>query len=102
MPETISEAVPAVCVEVIRQFWDHFDDPSSVDESATVRPHVDECAHCRGFERFQVGYRDAMRSVRLPGVAPWHVRARCWMRWRLPGFVPRGPLVLGPRSSIER
>lgn len=89
MPETISETVPAACVEAIRQFWDHFDDPSCIDESDdTVRLHVDECAHCRGFERFQVGYRAAMRAVRPSGVAPWHVRARVLDVLAADGFCP--------------
>jgi len=77
MPETISEAIPATCVEVIRQVRDHLDDQPCSDDLDTVRLHVDECAYCRGFERFQGGYRRAMRAIRpTPGVAPWHVRAR--------------------------
>jgi hypothetical protein len=89
MPETISEAVPAACVEVIRQVWDHLDDQLHIDESDIVQFHVDECAHCRGFERFQVGYRDAMRAVRpISGVAPWHVRARVLDALADAGFTP--------------
>jgi hypothetical protein len=89
MPETIAEAVPAACVEVIRQVWDHLDDQLHIDESDIVQFHVDECAHCRGFERFQVGYRDAMRTIRpSPGVAPWHVRARVLDALADAGFRP--------------
>jgi len=89
MPETISEAVPAACDEVIRQVWDHLDDQLCSDESDAVRLHVDECAHCRGFERFQVDYRDAMRSVGTGGgVAPWHVRARVLDSLANAGFCP--------------
>jgi hypothetical protein len=89
MPETISEAVPAACVEVIRQVWDHLDEHLCSDEADTVRLHMDECAHCAGFERFQIGYRDAMRSVRPdPGVAPWHVRARILDALADAGFCP--------------
>ena len=89
MPETISEAVPAACIEVIRQVWDQLDDQLCSDESDALRLHVDECAHCRGFERFQVDYRDAMRSIRpRPGVAPWHVRARVLDALADAGFCP--------------
>ena len=88
MPETISEAVPTTCVEVIRQVWDHLDDQCS-DESDTVRLHIDECAHCRGFQRFQVGYRDAMRAAKTEhGPAPWHVRARVLDSLANEGFCP--------------
>ena len=66
MPETISEAIPAACDEVIRQVWDRLDDQLCSDESDAVRLHLDECAHCRGFERFQAAYRDAMRAARAP------------------------------------
>jgi hypothetical protein len=89
MPETISEAVPAACVEVIRQFWDHLDDQLCSDELDSVRLHMVECAHCRGFERFQIGYRKAMRSERAePAVAPWHVRARVLDALSDAGFAP--------------
>jgi hypothetical protein len=89
MPETVSEAVPAACVEMIRQVWDHLDDQLHIDELDNVQLHVDECAHCRGFERFQVGYRDAMRAVRpTAGVAPWHVRARVLDALADAGFRP--------------
>src|SRR5262245_55643529 len=77
MPGAISEAVPAACVGVIRQVWDHLDDQLCSDDSEVVRLHLDECSHCRGLERLQIGYRDAMRAVRpRPVVAPWQVRAR--------------------------
>jgi hypothetical protein len=89
MPETISEAVPAACVEVIRQLWDHLDNQLCSDELEPLRLHLDECAHCRGFERFQIGYREAMRSVH-PGAAsaPWHVRARVLDSLADAGFCP--------------
>jgi len=77
MPETISEAIPAACVEAICQVWDRLDDQLCSDESNLVQLHIDECAYCRGFERFQVGYGDAIRAVRTDrNGAPWHVRAR--------------------------
>ena len=89
MPETILEAVPAECVEAIRQVWDHLDDQLCSDESEIVELHMGECAHCRGFERFQVGYRHAMRAIRPgPGVAPWHVRARVLDALADAGFCP--------------
>ena len=89
MPETISEVVPAACVEVICQVWDQLDDQLCSDDAAAVRLHVDDCAYCRGFERFQVGYRDAMRSLRPEdGVAPWHVRARVLDSLANAGFCP--------------
>jgi nucleoid DNA-binding protein len=88
MPETIAEAVPAACVEVIRQVWDHLDDQLHIDESDIVQFHVEECVHCRGFERFQVSYRDAMRTVRPSAGAPWHVRARVLDALADAGFRP--------------
>jgi len=89
MPETISETVPAACVGLIQQLWDHHDDELCSDESDAVRLHIDDCAHCRGFERFQIEYREAMRAVRLrPGPAPWHVRARVLDALADAGFCP--------------
>jgi len=89
MPETISEAVPAACVEVIRQDWDHLDDQLHSDELSALRLHLVECPHCAGFERFQIDYRDAMRSIRpRPGVAPWHIRARVLDALADAGFCP--------------
>lgn len=74
---------------MIQQVWDHLDDQLCSEESDTVQLHIDECAHCRGFERFQVGYRDAMRSVRPDaGVAPWQVRARVLDALADAGFCP--------------
>jgi hypothetical protein len=89
MPETIAEAIPTACVEVIQQLWDHLDHHLCSDEGDIVELHIAECAHCRGFERFQVGYRDAMRAVRPgSGVAPWHVRARVLDALADAGFCP--------------
>jgi transcription elongation factor GreA-like protein len=89
MPETISEVVPAACVEVIRQVWDRLDDHLCSDESDVVQLHIDDCAHCRGFERFQIGYRDVMRSVRTDSTsAPWTVRARVLDALADAGFCP--------------
>lgn len=91
MPETIAEAIPAACVEVICQVWDHLDDHLCSDESDIVRLHIEECAHCRGLARFQTSYRDVMRSIRprpRQGVAPWHVRARVLDALADAGFCP--------------
>ena len=89
MPETISEAVPTTCVEVIRQVWDHLDDQLRSDEWDIIRLHLVECAHCRGLERFHIGYRDAMRSARTgTATAPWHVRARVLDSLADAGFCP--------------
>ena len=89
MPETISEAVPAACVEVIRQVWDHLDGQMCSEDLEVLRLHMEECTHCRGFERFQADYREAMRSVRPdPGIAPWHVRARVLDALADAGFCP--------------
>jgi hypothetical protein len=89
MPETISEAVPTTCVEVIRQVWDHLDDQLRSDEWDIIRLHLVECAHCRGFERFQADYREAMRSIRpRSGIAPWQVRARVLDALADAGFCP--------------
>jgi len=89
MPETIYEAVPAACVEVIRQVWDHLDDQLCSDDAEVVQLHLDECAHCRGLERLQIGYRDAMRAVRpRPVIAPWHIRARVLDALADVGFSP--------------
>jgi len=89
MPETISEAIPATCVEVISQLWDHLDNQLCGDESDAVRLHMDECAHCRGLERFHIGYRDTMRSARTgTATAPWHVRARVLDSLADAGFCP--------------
>ena len=57
MPETISEAIPAACVEAICEVWDRLDDQLCSDESNLVQLHIDECAYCRGFERFQGSLR---------------------------------------------
>jgi hypothetical protein len=89
MPETISEAVPTACVEVIREVWDHLGDHLCSDMPEGIQLHMDECAHCRGFERFQTGYRDAMRAIRpRRGIAPWHVRARVLDALADAGFCP--------------
>ena len=89
MPETIVEAVPAACVEVIQQVWDHLDGQLCSDDADVVRLHTDECPHCHGFERFQIGYRDAMRAIRPgDGVAPWPVRARVLDALADAGFCP--------------
>jgi putative zinc finger protein len=89
MPETLSEAVPTACVEVIRQIWDHLDDQLPSDESDFVRLHLVECVHCRDFERSQMDYRQAMRSIRpRRGIAPWHVRARVLDTLADAGFCP--------------
>lgn len=89
MPEAIWEAVPAACDEVIRQLWDHLDDRLCADESEAVRLHLVECAHCRGFEEFQVSYRGAMRTARpASGRAPWHIRARVLDALVDAGFCP--------------
>lgn len=89
MPETISEAIPAVCVEVISQVWDHLDNQLCGNEADAVRLHMDECAHCRDFERFQVGYREAMRAASTESdIAPWHVRARVLDSLANAGFCP--------------
>ncbi len=89
MPETIVEAVPAACVEAIQQVWDHLDDQLCSDEAEIVELHMGECAHCRGFERFQVGYRDAMRATRQRShAAPWQVRARVLDALADVGFCP--------------
>ncbi len=89
MPETLFETVPSACVEVIRQVWDHLGDGPCSDESDSVQLHIDQCAHCRGFERFQVSYREAMRSARLRAdAAPWQVRARVLDALADAGFCP--------------
>lgn len=76
MPDTISEAIPTECAQILSQMWDYLDGRMSAESAAAVQAHIAVCPLCRDYESFQARIREAEASLRSRAAAPARLRAR--------------------------
>jgi anti-sigma factor (TIGR02949 family) len=88
MPETISEAIPTECMQVLLHVWDYLDDQLTPDETSALRAHIAECPQCYDYQLFQESFLEALATLRARRGAPWQLRARVLESLLDAGYAP--------------
>ena len=74
------------CLSVLHEVWDYLDRELSPEEMDQMRRHLERCAKCEKYARYQQAFLAALASAREGRCAPPALKARVFAALQEAGF----------------